>query len=90
MSLSQEVFISVVAGITGIFVVLAVVAIPLAAILYVRFENRANSAPQKHDEAPKKKSFLVPGQGIFSLHEKRKVHYIDEQKEWAKEQNEAR
>jgi hypothetical protein len=87
--MSQDVFISLVAGVTGVLVVLAVVAIPLAAIFYVRFETRANLAPQRREEAPKKKTFLVPGQGIFSLHEKRKVHYIDEQKEWAKEQNEA-
>jgi len=87
--MSQDVFISLVAGVTGVLVVLAVVAIPLAAIFYVRFETRANLAPQRREKAPKKKTFLVPGQGIFSLHEKRKVHYIDEQKEWAKEQNEA-
>lgn len=56
-------------------------------IVWRLFSKRLIETKDVYEEPAKKRQILVPGDGVYVVHEKRKCRYIDEQLEWAKEEN---
>jgi hypothetical protein len=75
--------------VVGLFAAL-VTAVGLSLVVWVVFKRRLVEPKIVFEEPPKKKTFLVPGDGIYTVHEKKKCKVIDEERLWLDEQNRKR
>lgn len=76
----------ILAGLVGMLASL-VGGVGVALGVWKIFSKRLVETKDVYEEPAKKRQILVPGDGVYTVHDKRKVRYIDEAVEYVKEQN---